>query len=406
MKQGETECIKEFSIAPMLGVTDRHCRVLLRLLTRRAKLYTEMTVGDAIMHGDRARFLAFDAREHPLALQLGGAEPRVLATCAKWAERAGYDEINLNVGCPSSRVKSGQFGACLMAKPQLVADCVAAMRDAVELPITVKTRTGIDELDTYSHFAEFIARVAQGGCAHFIIHARKAWLRGLSPKQNRNVPPLQYDRVHQAKRDFPELRFTLNGGVQHLTAAREHLRAFDGVMMGRAAYHDPWQLRNADRMLFADDARAPLTPAELIRAYLPYMREQLAHGAPLHSMTRHLLGLFRGCANARSWRRQLAEQSRQPGAGVEVVLAALRLVEVHDDDTVESEVCEVPVETAMSQVDEVNKVTVPPTVSPMTTMSTESAMSQATEVNKVTKVTKPSAMPPTTTNRALRATRQ
>ena len=403
MKQGETECIKEFSIAPMLGVTDRHCRVLLRLLTRRAKLYTEMTVGDAIMHGDRARFLAFDAREHPLALQLGGAEPRVLATCAKWAERAGYDEINLNVGCPSSRVKSGQFGACLMAKPQLVADCVAAMRDAVELPITVKTRTGIDELDTYSHFAEFIARVAQGGCAHFIIHARKAWLRGLSPKQNRNVPPLQYDRVHQAKRDFPELRFTLNGGVQHLTAAREHLRAFDGVMMGRAAYHDPWQLRNADRMLFADDARAPLTPAELIRAYLPYMREQLAHGAPLHSMTRHLLGLFRGCANARSWRRQLAEQSRQPGAGVEVVLAALRLVEGDDDDaqcgddTVESEVCEV------------NKVTVPSTVSATTTMSTESAMSQATEVNKVTKVTKvtkPSAMPPTTTNRALRATRQ
>ncbi len=335
----------------MLDVTDRHCRVFLRLLSRRMKLYTEMKVSGAILHGERARVLGFDRRERPLAIQLGGSDPAQLALCARLAEDAGYDEVNLNIGCPSARVKNGRFGACLMANPTLVAQCVAAMRAAVAIPVTVKTRIGIDHHDSYDYLAEFIARVAAGGCRHFIIHARKAWLRGLSPKENRLIPPLCYPRVYRLKRDFPAIRFTLNGGIKTLDEALGHLRRVDGVMLGRQAYHDPWMLREVDRVIFnepglcavgervvgssanrasaaaAPETRAVTTRADLVRAYLPYVEQQLAHGVPLRHFTRHLLGLFHGQPGAREWRRYLSTHGPVRGAGLEVIDQALKGVE-------------------------------------------------------------------------------
>ena len=331
----DTSVAGKFSVAPMMDVTDRHCRMFLRLLSGRMMLYTEMKTSGAILHGERERFLGHDRREHPLAIQLAGADPAQLAQCALLAEQAGYDEVNLNIGCPSERVKNGRFGACLMAEPDLVSRCVAAMRAALRdtnpLAVTVKTRIGIDHHDSYEYLAEFIDRVAQGGCRHFIIHARKAWLQGLSPKENRMVPTLCYERVYRLKRDFPALRFTINGGIKTLEQALEHLRHVDGVMIGREAYRDPWMLRQVDRVIFNDqnaESTAVKTRADIVKAYLPYLEQQLARGVYLRHIARPLFGLFHGQPGARSWRRVLSEHGAKKGAGLEVIHEALKLVEV------------------------------------------------------------------------------
>jgi tRNA-dihydrouridine synthase A len=313
-----------FSVAPMLDWTDRHCRFFHRLISRQALLYTEMITTGALLYGDRQRFLQFDPCEHPLALQLGGSEPAALAACAKIAEDFGYDEVNLNVGCPSDRVQNGRFGACLMAEPELVAESIAAMRKAVAIPVTVKSRIGIDDRDTYAELAHFIGTVAGAGCKTFIVHARKAWLQGLSPKQNREVPPLRYDVVYQLKRDFPQLQIVLNGGITTLEQAEETLRhGIDGVMMGREAYHNPYILAEVDRRLFGSKTDVT-TRTEVIEKLLPYIEEQLAEGVRLHSITRHILGLFHGEPGARSWRRHLSEHAVKSGADVSVVREALK----------------------------------------------------------------------------------
>ena len=316
---------RRVSVAPMMGWTDRHCRFFLRLLTRRTLLYTEMVTTGAALHGDRERLLAHDPAERPLALQLGGSDPGELAQSARVAAEFGYDEVNLNVGCPSDRVQSGRFGACLMAEPALVAACVAAMRAAVELPVTVKTRIGIDDRDSYEELVEFVGRVAEGGCQIFIVHARKAWLSGLSPKENREIPPLRYDIVHRLKRDFPHLVIVLNGGLTRLEQVAEQLAHVDGAMIGRAAYENPYLLAEVDRRL-SGSARLTPTRHDLIRDLLPYVECQLRRGTPLHCMTRHLLGLFQGVPGARAWRRYLSEHAHRPGAGTAVLEAALRQV--------------------------------------------------------------------------------
>ena len=316
---------RRLAVAPMLDWTDRHCRYFLRLLSRPTLLYTEMVTTGAALHGDRERLLAYDPAEHPLALQLGGCDPGELARCARIAADFGYDEVNLNVGCPSDRVQSGRFGACLMAEPELVADGVAAMRTTVNLPITVKTRIGIDDRDSYEALTDFVGRVASGGCEVFIIHARKAWLRGLSPKENREIPPLRYDIVYRLKRDFPDLTIILNGGLRNLDQAEDELRRVDGVMIGRAAYENPYLLADADRRFFGSDTPLP-SRHQVIRAFLPYVENQLQQGTPLHCMTRHVLGLFQGIPGARAWRRHLSEHAHRRGAGVEVLEAALRQI--------------------------------------------------------------------------------
>ena len=312
------------AVAPMLDWTDRHCRFFLRLLTRRTWLYTEMITTGAVLRGDRERLLAYDPAEHPLALQLGGSDPAELARCARVAAEFGYDEVNLNVGCPSDRVQSGRFGACLMVEPDLVAACVAAMRAAVSLPITVKTRIGVDDRDSYEALMEFVGRVADGGCRMFIVHARKAWLTGLSPKENRKIPPLRYDIVHRLKRDFPELVVILNGGLTNPEQVAEQLRRVDGVMIGRAAYENPYLLAEVDRRFFG--LTPPPSRHQIIRDLLPYVELQLRRGTPLHCVTRHLLGLFQGAPGARAWRRHLSEHAHRRGAGIEVLEAGLRQV--------------------------------------------------------------------------------
>jgi tRNA-dihydrouridine synthase A len=309
----------------MMDWTDRHDRFFLRLISRRALLYTEMIPTGAIVHGDRARFLAFDPLERPLALQVGGADPADLATCARAAADAGYDEINLNVGCPSDRVQHARFGACLMAEPELVARGVAAMAGAAGLPVTVKTRIGIDRRDSYAELRDFVATVAAAGCRSFTIHARKAWLEGLSPKQNREVPPLDYGRVYRLKQDFPGLEIVLNGGVRSLDEAEAHLARADGVMIGRAAYQNPYMLAEVDRRFFAD-RRPPPDRAQVVRALLPYAKAQCARGVPVKAITRHILGLFNGLPGARLWRRHLSEAAHRPGAGPEVIEQALERV--------------------------------------------------------------------------------
>ena len=316
---------RRLAVAPMLDWTDRHCRYFLRLLSRPTLLYTEMVTTGAALHGDRERLLAYDPAEHPLALQLGGCDPGDLARCARIAADFDYDEVNLNVGCPSDRVQSGRFGACLMAEPELVADGVAAMRTTVNLPITVKTRIGIDDRDSYEALTDFVGRVASGGCEVFIIHARKAWLRGLSPKENREIPPLRYDIVYRLKRDFPDLTIILNGGLRNLDQVEDELRRVDGVMIGRAAYENPYLLADADRRFFGSDTPLP-SRHQVIRAFLPYVENQLQQGTPLHCMTRHVLGLFQGIPGARAWRRHLSEHAHRRGAGVEVLEAALRQI--------------------------------------------------------------------------------
>ena len=322
---------QSFSVAPMLDMTDRHCRAFLRLLSKRTRLYTEMMVTGSLIHGDRDRFLQFDSTEHPVAIQLGGSDPAQLALCAGYAEEHGYDEVNLNVGCPSDRVKNGSFGACLMAKPELVAECVGEMISATNIPVTVKTRIGIDDLDSYAALQRFIRLNIEAGCEHFIIHARKAWLSGLSPKENRTVPPLHYDRVYQLKRDFPEVKFSINGGIMSLQQAEEQYRYVDGVMVGRQAYHDPWMLTEVDQQLFGEDASdIPENRLQAIERFLPYVEKQLSDGVFLRHMTRHMLQLFHGQGGAKGWRRYLSEHGPRKNAGIEVIEQALRFVKQDD----------------------------------------------------------------------------
>lgn len=297
---------RRFSVAPMLDWTDKHCRFFHRLLSRNALLYTEMINVHAILRGDKARHLDFDASEHPLALQLGGSDAHLLAQCAKIAQDWGYDEVNLNCGCPSERVQSGAFGACLMAEPQTVADAVKAMRDACEIDVTVKHRIGLDKNESYDFVRDFVGAVAQAGCSTFIVHARNAWLKGLSPKENRDIPPLRYDVVHALKRDFPELEIIVNGGISTMDAVTDQLAHVDGVMVGRHAYHDPYWLAQIDGAVYGDP-QTPLTRLEILTQLEAYARTQMALGVPLRVMTKHWLGLFHGEAGARAWRRHLSD---------------------------------------------------------------------------------------------------
>jgi len=317
---------RTLSVAPMMDCTDRFDRYFLRLIAPRVLLYTEMITTGAILHGDRDRHLSFHDAEHPVAVQLGGSDPDDLARAAEIAAGYGYDEINLNVGCPSDRVQSGRFGACLMQEPDLVADCVRAMRAAVQIPVTVKSRIGVDDQDEYDDLKRFVETVAAAGCATFIVHARKAWLKGLSPKQNREVPPLRYAVVHRLKRDFPALEIVINGGIASLDQAAEQLTHVDGVMIGRAAYNDPYMLAGAGRLLFGDTAPLPDRHA-VLEHYFGFVESELARGVPLQRMTRHIIGLFNGCRGARAWRRYLSENACKPKAGVSVIRDAAALVD-------------------------------------------------------------------------------
>lgn len=314
-----------FSIAPMMDWTDRHCRFFHRLMTRKALLYTEMLTTGAVIHGDRARLMGFDPAEHPVALQLGGCEPAELALAAKIGADLGYDEINLNVGCPSDRVQNGRFGACLMAEPARVADGVAAMKAAVRVPVTVKCRLGIDDQDTEESLDRFVDQVIAAGAALLIVHARKAWLQGLSPRENRDIPPLDYDRVYRLKARLGDFPVVINGGIRTLEEAEQHLQHVDGVMLGRAAYENPSLLLDIDPRFF--DADVPCSSAhEAVEALTPYVERALAGGARLHDVTRHLLGLFRGVPGARGFRRHLATEAVKPGADMAVLRDALALV--------------------------------------------------------------------------------
>jgi tRNA-dihydrouridine synthase A len=314
-----------FCIAPMMEWTDRHCRFLHRLLTHRALLYTEMLTTGAVIHGDRARLLGFDPAEHPLAVQLGGAEPRQLAQAARICADLGYDEINLNVGCPSDRVQQGRFGACLMAEPALVGDCVAAMKAAVPVPVTVKCRLGVDEQDPEKSLEQLTCAVEAAGVDALIVHARKAWLDGLSPKENREIPPLDYDRVYRLKRAHPRLEIVLNGGLSSVESARDHLARVDGVMMGRAAYREPWRLLAVDPLLF--DEPAPFATAKAAaEALIPHIERELAGGERLSAITRHVLGLFHAVPGARAFRRHLSTAATRPDANAQVLCEALALV--------------------------------------------------------------------------------
>jgi tRNA-dihydrouridine synthase A len=315
-----------FCCAPMMDWTDRHCRVFHRLMTRRARLYTEMLTTGAIIHGDRARLLGFDASEHPVALQLGGSDPRDLATAGKIGEDFGYDEINLNVGCPSDRVKDGRFGACLMAEPTLVAACVDAMKRAVNIPVTVKCRIGIDDQDPETALDLLARSVIAAGADALIVHARKAWLNGLSPKENRDIPPLDYDRVYRLKASLPGVPIIINGGIRSLSEAKQHLSFVDGVMLGRAAYQESWRLLAADPDLFGEAAPHAVMK-DVFEAIMPYIERELAQGTRLHSITRHFVGAFHAVPGARAFRRHLAENGVKPGAGVNVLREAIALVE-------------------------------------------------------------------------------
>lgn len=312
---------RRFCIAPMMDWSDRHCRVFWRQLSHKAVLYTEMVTTGALVHAEPARFLDYDDCEHPLALQLGGSNPADLAHCAKLAEQWRYDEVNLNCGCPSDRVQNGSFGACLMGEAQTVADSVKAMRDACSLPVTVKHRTGIDDLESYAFLCDFVGRVADVGCEVFIVHARKAWLSGLSPKENREIPPLEYDKVYQLKKDFPHLEIIINGGIHTIDDAEQHLRHVDGVMMGRSAYQNPAILREVDS-LFYNGLPGPEAADALIQLY-PYIEQQLLQGSRLNHMTRHVLGLFNGRPGAKQFRRHLSENAHKPGAGIDVLKDAI-----------------------------------------------------------------------------------
>ena len=315
-----------FCVAPMMDWTDRHCRFFHRLLVRRALLYTEMVTAEAVLHGDRGRLLGFSAAEHPVALQLGGSGPAKLAEAAAIGADFGYDEINLNVGCPSDRVQEGRFGACLMAEPELVADCVAAMQARVAVPVTVKCRIGIDDQDSEADLERFVSAVAGAGCRTFMVHARKAWLQGLSPKENREVPPLDYGRVYRLKAAHPELEIVINGGIGSLAEAEAHLAHVDGVALGRAAYQNPYLLAEVDRRLLGA-ATTPRSRREAIEALLPYAERHVRAGGRLNNIVRHILGLYHGQPRARAFRRHLSERAPREGAGADVLREALRLME-------------------------------------------------------------------------------
>jgi tRNA-dihydrouridine synthase A len=319
-----------FAIAPMMEWTDRHCRFFHRLLTRRALIYTEMITTAAVLHGDRARLMAFDPAERPVALQLGGSDPRKLVECARIAEEFGYDQLNLNVGCPSDRVQEGRFGACLMAEPGLVGECVAAMKSRVKVPVTVKCRIGIDDQDPEEALEALARAVEAAGVATLIVHARKAWLDGLSPRENRDIPPLDYGRVYRLKAAHPGLAVVINGGIGDLDQAVAHLSRVDGVMMGRAAYQEPWRLLAVDPIVFGEPPRLP-SPKAAAEALVPYIERELASGVRLHAITRHVLGLFQAVPGARAFRRHLSTEAVKPGAGVAVFRDAL--ARIVDTDT-------------------------------------------------------------------------
>jgi tRNA-dihydrouridine synthase A len=321
-----TNNIHLLSVAPMMDRTDRHCRYFFRQISQRTLLYTEMVTSAAILHGDREKLLGFDPAEHPISLQIGGDTPQDLAKCAQIAEDFGYDEVNLNVGCPSSRVQNGNFGACLMLQPERVAECIAAMGAATKLPVTVKHRIGVDEVDSYADLVKFVSIVAESGCARFSVHARKAWLQGLSPKENREVPPLRYEDVHRLKRDFPHLSIEINGGVTTLEQVKTQLQSVDAVMIGRAIYDNPYLLAVADSEIYGENTPPP-ERHQIITNMLPYIEEWTSRGWRLNSITRHLLQLFHGQPGSRIWRRIITEQSVLPGAGVEVVQKALERIE-------------------------------------------------------------------------------
>ena len=323
---------RRLAIAPMMDRTDRHYRYFMRLISRRVLLYTEMLTTGAILHGDRERLLGYSEVEHPLALQLGGSDPEQLAACTRIAADLGYDEVNLNIGCPSDRVQSARFGACLMAEPALIADCVARMHEEVNIPVTVKTRTGIDQRDSFEDLVEFVRTVSAAGCDTFIIHARKAWLQGLSPNENRDIPPLQYATVYQLKRDFPGLHISINGGFTSLDQIQSQYAMVDGVMIGRAAYHDPYLLADADARIFSDP-RAKPSRSDILDGFISYAMENIERGISLKHMTRHILGLYQGHAGARAFRRHLSEHAHKPGAGIDILQRAGMLAQ-----TVESNI--------------------------------------------------------------------
>lgn len=313
------------SVAPMMDRTDRHFRYFMRQITKRTLLYTEMVTTPAIIHGDRPKLLGFSPEEKPLSLQLGGDDPQELAECVRIATDFGYNEINLNVGCPSSRVQTGNFGACLMAQPDRVARAVAAMQKATHLPVTVKHRIGIDDRDRYEDMANFVRIVSQAGCQRFTVHARKAWLQGLSPKENRNIPPLRYGDVYRLKQEFPHLFIEINGGITTLAQVQEHLQQVDAVMIGRAAYDDPYLFAQCDRFIYGENSSPP-TRHQVVEAMLPYMEYWTSQGTNLNKISRHLLLLFHGQPGSRAWKRYISENAHRPGAGAEVIRAALAKV--------------------------------------------------------------------------------
>jgi tRNA-dihydrouridine synthase A len=312
------------SIAPMLDWTDRHYRYMARLISRHQMLYTEMVTTGAIIHG-KGDYLSYNEQEHPITLQLGGSNPVDLATCAKKAQEYGYDEVNINVGCPSDRVQNGKFGACLMAEPTLVANAVNAMRSVVDIPVTVKHRIGIDDLDSYQFMCDFVGEVSEAGCNDFIVHARKAWLSGLSPKQNREIPPLDYERVHQLKRDFNHLSISINGGITSLEQAQEQLLHVDGVMIGREAYHNPYILAEVDSLFYQDDSEVK-SREQIVYQMLEYIERHLSNGGKLNHITRHMLGIFVKVPGAKMWRRHLSENAHKPKADTKVVEQALSYI--------------------------------------------------------------------------------
>ncbi|MCK5649441.1 MAG: tRNA dihydrouridine(20/20a) synthase DusA [Gammaproteobacteria bacterium] len=318
---------RKVSLAPMLDWTDRHFRFLLRLVSKNIWLYTEMVTTGAILHGNNLqRFLGYNQQEQPLTLQLGGSDPLALAKCCQLAEKYGYNEVNLNVGCPSDRVQSGAFGACLMARPELVAECMGAMADSVDIPVSIKTRIGIDHEDHYEQLQALVAAVSQTGCRYFTIHARKAWLEGLSPKQNRDVPPLRYDFVYQLKKDFPDCHITINGGIKTLEDMQTHLAHVDGVMIGREAYHNTYLMADVDQ-LFYGSRQKKLTRKEIINSYADYVELEMSKGVPLIHLTRHVLGLMHGCPGAKHFRRVLSENAWKKENGAELILRAAKEVD-------------------------------------------------------------------------------
>jgi tRNA-dihydrouridine synthase A len=314
---------RRFTAAPMMDWSDSHCRSFWRLLTKKTLFYSEMITTGAILHGDRKRFLDFNAGEHPLALQLGGSDPKALAECARIAEAWGYDEINLNCGCPSDRVQNNMIGACLMAEPRLVAECIAAMQHAVTIPVTIKHRIGIDDMEDYAGLTNFVSTVAETGCKTFIVHARKAWLKGLSPKENREIPPLDYAKVVQLKKDYPRLEIIINGGITTLAQSLSLLEQVDGVMLGREIYSNPYLLAEVDQQIYGS-TEPVVSREEVLDGFITYAETQLSQGIRLNYMTRHILGLYQGLPGARRFRRIISEQAHKPGAGIAVITQALQ----------------------------------------------------------------------------------